>query len=1119
MDPFVVAIITGLIAVAYAVIDVRRRAARKNPLAATSRAPKGRILPAPLTPEKLSSALYAHAETIENFVEKSSHPRELLGNDAFKAAAVLLDATEVTPAQLRQYATGASWPLTCVALYVLAMRANPELPAQTVIAQMPQMRPWTIYFALRYLCFADERPPVGAPLVIVQSWWRDNVIIPDAFREYFDLRQQNGDKVTFGDSLETLRRAKPEDIDILLYRIEHPSANTLRWQLRQWQETRIDRPFLSTVGRFWEKTTEDDLLVVPDAWRDRVVEASAAILSEQHRSVLANGEPRVGKTSFLKLVGQLLAREGWTVFEATGAELMAGQIYIGQLEERIRTIVAGLDARKKVVWYVPDLLQLAESGTHRGQSASILDQIFAAVNAGSLAILSEASPSGVVRLFQMRPSMRGAMEVFRFQPMSETETSALVRDVAQRIERAGSLTVAQEAIDSVLHLSHQYLGSTQLPGMTVDLLKRSATHAVSAGRKIVTADDARETLSQLSGLPRSILDDNQRLDLKAVKAEFTARVIGQDEAVNAVIDRIAMLKAGLVDPGRPIGVFLFAGPTGTGKTELAKTLAAYLFGSPDRMARLDMSELQTADSTVKVMGGGGADSDSLAEKIRKQPFSVVLLDEFEKAHSNVWDLFLQVFDDGRLTDANGRPVDFRHTIIVLTTNLGATTHQASVIGFGRAKGAYAPDQIMQAVSRTFRPEFVNRLDKILVFRPLSREFMRQILEKELALVLERRGLRQRDWAVEWEDSAIAFLLDRGFSPDMGARPLRRAIDEHLLAPLAATMVEHRFPAGDQFLFVRSDGHAVQVEFIDPDAKDETKTVVLSDDDSEHSLARTILNPAGDAAESGWLQQGYAGLVRRLQSPEWTALKDSLLASANASDIWQRKDRTTIFSRLELMERISEAARTAGRLSTRFGSTRGKHGNGSRELAARLALQLHLVSLGIEDAMSEAPVDALLTVEPVLGGESNEGQSRAWCEQVAAMYRNWSKLRHMQLVEIASGDGMRPDILQITGFGAYRTLCGEAGLHVLETGEGGARQVARVRMAAGPKETQTLRDPYGALAALLSSAGDNAMIVRRYRTGASPLVRDAKKGWRSGKLDAVLAGNFDLIGMLRVSADV
>ncbi len=1086
------------------------RFAKNRTAAAASRGAAGEPTETP------AQALHRLAGAIDRFVEGSAHPRELLDQADFQAAVALLGRKDVSFDLLRQYTTGASWPLACASLHVLTERPERDTLCPAMLGQLKQMRPWTVYFALRYFNSLQGRPATGAPLVYAQYWWRDNVIIPDAFREYLERRTKLGDAITFGNALEIAERGDTTNIDWLLYRIDHPSAPVLRAELKRWSELHLDRNYLSTVGRFWTHGQDDDLLVIPDAWRDRLVDACSAILkSVPHRSVLVSGESRVGKTSFLRLVSQLLRDESWTVFESSAAELMAGQIYFGQLEERIRKLVDELSATKKVVWYMPDLLQFAESGRHQGQSASILDQVNQAVNSGKLVLLSEASAAGVVRLFQMRPSLKGAMELLRFEPMNETETATLVREVAGKIADAAEIIVDAKAIDAVLHLSHQYLGSTQLPGITLDLLKRSANHAMSAGEKSLGAEHVFETLSQLSGLPRSILDDNQRLSLEAVREHFAKRVMGQDEAVDAVVDRIAMLKAGLVDPKRPIGVFLFAGPTGTGKTELAKTLAAYLFGSPDRMARLDMSELQTAESTTKILGTGTAETDSLAEKVRKQPFSVVLLDEFEKAHTNAWDLFLQVFDDGRLTDAMGRTVDFRHTMIVLTTNLGATAHAAAAIGFARRQGSYSEEQILQAIGRTFRPEFVNRLDKILVFRPLSRDFMRQILEKELAGVLERRGLRQRDWAVEYEDSAITFLLDKGFTADMGARPLRRAIDEYLLAPLAATMVEHRYPAGDQFLFVRSDGDALQVEFVDPDADAVAPDAGLPVEEDDVPMARAILGATGTEHQLNALAGVRAAIDAKLASATWCDLRDSLSATIGEPDIWQRKDRAKIFSQYELMDRVLEARRTAERLRARLDDSRGKNRRVSRELVTRLALQLHLVSQGIEDAFANAPVDALLRVEPVAvaGGDERSDAVERWCLRLTSMYRAWAERRHMRTREASSTARNQPTILDVTGFGAFRTLSEEAGLHVWEEAEG-LRMVARVRVCAGPTEDTPAARTYQNLADLLAHAGDGAVIVRRYRSEPHALVRDARKGWRSGRLAAVLSGDFDLIGTLR-----
>jgi ATP-dependent Clp protease ATP-binding subunit ClpC len=548
---------------------------------------------------------------------------------------------------------------------------------------------------------------------------------------------------------------------------------------------------------------------------------------------------------------------------------------------------------------------------------SILDQILPAVAASDLIIIGEVSRTAATRLFQSRPSLRSLIEVLTLQPMDEEETLALAGEVGKRIVKHLGLVVSPQAVEATMELAQHYLGDGQLPGAALELLKRAARRSVQAGDKALTVDSVLDALSQLSGLPRIILDTSQKVELQEVREFFASRVIGQDEAVKSVVDRIAMLKAGLTDPGRPIGVFLFAGPTGTGKTELAKTLAEFLFGSPDRMTRLDMSEFQTQEATSKILGQRGeSEADSLIDRIRKQPFSVVLLDEFEKAHPNCWDLFLQIFDDGRLSDANGREADFRHCFIILTSNLGATAHRSAGLGFRPSADAYGGEQVLRAIALTFRPEFVNRLDKTIVFRPLSRDLMRGILHKELARVLERRGLRERSWAVEWESSAIEFLLDRGFSPEMGARPLKRAIDQLLLAPLAATLVDHRFPEGDQFLFVRSNGKQIEVEFVDPDAEPAPSAAPEAEADSHLSLASIVLRQTGSATERASLGAFWREMSDEMAAPTWIAVGQELRLALSDPAIWasrSRAHRRTFVPALQNSGRVQRAriARVGG----------------------------------------------------------------------------------------------------------------------------------------------------------------------------------------------------------------
>ncbi len=1047
--------------------------------------------------------------------EEVGHPRELLDMPSFQAVLTAFRRPDATAALIAQHAMGANWAVACAAFLALAERPERQAYLDAVLRFLPNARPYALMYLLRYLTALAERPPVGAVILPAPPWWQSNAVIPAFIQEYFARSAELGDRASFGELLQS--RASIDNVAVfgLLQKIQHPFSGALLAALRSWQDTRIDREFLSTVGTLWEPGDQDPLLVLPEPWQTAFRGAQAAIGQSRPRSVLVCGDPWVGKSAFVRLLGQQLQQDGWLVFEASANELMADQMYIGQLEGRIRKVVEALHARRRIVWYVRDLGQIADSGTHKGQSASILDQILPAVAGGTLILIGETSQAAATRLLQARPSLRSLMEVLPLQPMDEAETLALAMRVAQQLTEQGGLSVPEPTVEATMDLAQHYLGSGFLPGVVLELLKRSADRSLAAGETVLTAESVVATLSQISGLPAVILNSNQKADLAEIRTFFTRRVMGQDEAVGAMVDRIAMLKAGLTDPGRPIGVFLFAGPTGTGKTELAKTLAEFLFGSPDRMIRLDMSEFQAVEATAKILGQrGDGGVDSLIDRIRKQPFSVILLDEFEKANPNCWDLFLQIFDDGRLSDANGRVADFRHSIIILTSNLGATAHRGSGLGFRPDLDAFTEEQVMRTIAQTFRPEFVNRLDKVIVFQPLARDLMRGILHKELARIEERRGLRERAWAVEWESSAIEFLLDRGFSPEMGARPLKRAIDQLLLAPLAATLVEHRFPKGDQFLFVRSNGQAIEVEFVDPDAEPAGATPEEPEAEGVLSLPAIILSQSGSAAERASLAAAWTAIEATLASEEWRARLDRHRLALADPAIWSRDDRHRVFSTLELADRIAEGARTAERLFQRYSPASEPTARASRELAGRLALQLHNLEQGIADLAAEAPIDVLLRVGPAL--DVGDGDAAPWCRRLTDMYRGWAAKRRMQIKEIPADDGKPMPILLVTGFGAFRTLKPEAGLHVLEEDapDGARRIVARVTIVGGPDQGLPEHGERAAASRLVASAPATTTIIRRYRAEPAPLVRDIAGGWRSGRLDAVLDGDFDLIGAVK-----
>ena len=1074
-------------------------------------------------PPLLATRLYELNKVFDPFGSNAAHPSALRVQPQFVEAVELLAAPAVSLAVVLQYVEGNSWSLASAALAALARRRDRSEGVDRVVVQCQYFSPWTMYFALDVIFEAEPRLAVGAPLLCAKDWWIDSRWMPNIFRDYFARCAERGDAATFGPALRTTPNVSPhETLRRFLRLITHPFAATLSQELDSPSAPSATptqtATVLNSVGRFWTDQAGLDVLIEPDGWQKSLTLAESALNQRPPRSLLVAGETLVGKSAFLRLLARRLLGDDWTVFEASGADLQADQVYIGQLEGRIRQVVDELTRGYKMIWYIPDIVQVAMSGRHQGQSATMLDQIVPAVAAGRLVVWGEATPKGIARLMQIKPSLRGLFETITIEPLPANETLILAQDVIAGLGESSNIRFLADSAKVALDTAAQYLGGSGLPGSALLMLKLSAIRAKD-GDEAIGPQQILETLSQLSGLPVSILDTREQLDLKSVRDFFAARVIGQDEAVEAMVGRIAMLKAGLNDPNKPIGVFLLAGPTGTGKTELAKAITEFLFGSVERMIRLDMSEFQTHESIGKILSAS-ADADSLINRVRKQPFSVLLLDEFEKSHPMIWDLFLQAFDEGRLTDAVGQVADLRHCLIILTSNLGATAHRSLGLGFAPQADEFSKEQVMRAIAQTYRPEFQNRLDKVIVFRPLTRELMRGILKKELAALLHRRGLKDRTWAIEWESSAHEFLLEKGFSPEMGARPLKRAIDQYVVAPLAAIIVEKRFPEGDQFLFVRSDGEGIQVEFVDPDADADTDRALAdgailaaAEPIAPSALASAILAPLGTPDEFQMLQAEYEAMEHRLDSTEWSDLKDRLIADMASSNFWNRKDRFATLARFALMDRVKSAAETANALRGRAARYSRPPRRYSAELSGRFALQLHLIREGIKDALENAPIELALTIDPAFDGPGERQATLAWCRNLTAMYRAWAEKRRMQISEgpgAANGKGPDTPILLVSGFGAHRVLASEAGLHVFEPSEGASGRVAaRVRVAVVPLGDFRAAKARHAIFTALDEAERPNTVVRRYRE-QPPLVRDASGKWRTGRLDLVLGGAFDLL---------
>ena len=958
---------------------------------------------------------------------------------------------------------------------------------------------------VEYLLRAIERhakpPLIARALARADDDWAEGWLL-QVVTGFVERRVQIGEKPTASDFEQAIRPSDAQLVDDVVARLEGALPAETVGEYEQWRRVRTQGEYFGALGRIWDAPPRVPALTTVGGRAAVVAALRGTLQNADVRSVLLVGEHGVGKSAVIYESLRPLLDEGSLIFEAGAADVMAGQEFVGQLEARVHEIVEHAAAGRRVVWVLPSFENTLWAGQHARSPRGLLDALLPCVAAGQLAIVGELEPKAYELLVQQRPRIASVFETLRLEALSRAEAIEVAKDWR---DRTGA-DIDDATIDDTQDLAQHYLAGIAAPAGLLRLLKATVAGATRDGRAQIRGEHVIETLSEATGLPLHVVDPEAPLDLDEVRSFFSTHVLGQPDAVDCLVDRIALVKANLTDPSRPLGVFFFVGPTGTGKTEIAKTLAEFLFGSADRLVRLDMSEFQTERSFERLLADSSSDPEAstLISSVRAKPFSVVLLDEFEKAHRNIWSLFLQLFDDGRLTDRQGRTADFRQCVVILTSNFGAAVESGRPFGFtGDGAPRFRPAAVEQALGRLFSPEFLNRIDRIVVFRPFEREQMRALLERELSQVLERRGFRSRPWAVEWDEAALEFLAEKGFSAELGARPLKRAVERYLLAPLASAIVSRSFPEGEQFLFITAREDRIQVTFVDPDA-DEGEPPAPPPSSSLR-LERLVLGPGGGPEERAFLQAETERLKVIIEGDGWLGRKELDLDSMRSEAFWESPERFAVLARIEYVDRVQAAFRTAEKLAARL-SRLSRNGHGpARDLVELLAERLYLLDRACAEADAADPSDAYLEIRTA-GFDRLEEE---FATQLRDMYEAWARRRGMRVQPLWS-DGSH--LFAVSGIGAYRILSPEHGLHVFESpqGEGSFERVA-VHVTVAPRvpaapETDAKDQARQALAERVVS---NA-IVRRYRAKPSPLVRDSVRDWRTGRLDRVLDGEFDVM---------
>ncbi len=1079
----------------------------------------------------IEQQLYRMSEELGGYFQATAHPEDLLRHPSFLRGVSLLSSR---PAELMRYAQGDNAILACMALEALSRRSDAAEVLELLTNSLNAfLSTWARYFALKVIRLAapQEQRVVGNVLVSLDNSWITNPSFKFLWRFIHD-RVEAGEQLSFGDRLAGIPSEQSKWLLTLLDNLGADLVSPLIRELQERQRSSFDSNFLNSIGRLWGPVSAATGVFSHADLLEKLEAVRSLACSDPPRSVLLVGEHGVGKTSLVRMLAARLQADNWHLFEAGHADLQAGQIFVGQLEERLTNLIRQLSSPRSLVWYIPDFHLLSWTGRGYQQPVSVMDTLLPRVEARELRIIGETTPKAYEKLAKSNPRCLTAFEVFRIDPVDSSTALRLGECWAQANPLGdGGKAISSETLNEAWLLAEQYLGDKAAPGNLLELLRTTHGRLVSrdkAAQREISVDDLIVTLTHLTGLPDALIGSRSALDIAALRALFDRRVLGQPEAVDCLVERVAMIKAGVNDPKRPLGVFLFAGPTGTGKTEIAKALTEFLFGSATRMIRLDMSEFQFPNSVSRLVGdpndmNGGA----LADRIREQPFSVVLLDEFEKSHPNIWDLFLQVFDDGRLTDARGDTADCRHAIFIMTSNLGSAIPTGLRVGFTRQALEFNDAQVRQSIDKTFNKEFLNRLDRIVVFRPLSRETVRTILRNELDGVFARRGLRNRAWAVVWDDAAFEFLLERGFTVDLGARPLKRAVERYLLTPLAMTIVQHRFPEGDQFLFVKRQAEGLEVEFVDPDIPEGTPAsapaaseLVPEQGIAALGLTSIMLDPGGTQVEIACLAQHYESLRGIIEDESWKQNKQAALDLMSQPGFWSSPERFALMGELEFLDRIEAGFDSAGSLLAKLRQSSARRPESiPRHLTERLAQQLYLLGNACDSIQEKAPRDVFIQLQAARESGSPAHISYEFALRLASMYRAWAQKRHMNFRVLREAARREEDSYQllaaVSGFGAYRILMPEDGLHVFEIPaeeRDFIRAKAQVRIAPQPEEPadENLRSWVSqAENALAAAAKEATVVVRRYREQPSPLVRDAVRKWRTGRIDRVLAGDFDL----------
>ncbi|UMZ73001.1 AAA family ATPase [Natranaerofaba carboxydovora] len=567
---------------------------------------------------------------------------------------------------------------------------------------------------------------------------------------------------------------------------------------------------LETYGRDLTELAEKDELNPYIGNHQKIEQVSKILNRMEKNNACIIGEPGVGKTALVKGLAQKVAAddklsqlENKRIIQIQISELLAGTKYRGEFEERLEKLVKEIRQRDDVILFIDELHTIVGAGTASNQSMDASNILKPALNEG-LQCIGATTTEEYRKHIEKDKALKRRFDTVELDIPDKDECLEILKGLREKYENHHEIEISDEALKTAVELSSKYITDSNLPDKAIDIIDYASSSlrldSTKSQNKLLSKEDVAKTVSHKTGIPLEELTEEESEKLLNLEEILNKKVIGQDEAVKKVSDTIRRYYAKLNASNRPIGSFMFFGPTGVGKTELAKTLASVLFNNDKAFIRFDMSEYSDKDSVSSLIGTspgyiGYEEGGELINKVNQAPFSVVLFDEIEKAHHQVYDLLLQILDEGHLTGKNGKMVDFKNTIIIMTSNVGAGCfyEKKSDVGFVKQDENQASEKVrekvIQELEQKFRLELLNRIDDIVLFKPIYGESLKEIAELMLQEVKEKIEQEYPQFKLKVSKKAKEVLANKGFNRKYGVRPLKRIIQGDIVNKLSKMLLD------------------------------------------------------------------------------------------------------------------------------------------------------------------------------------------------------------------------------------------------------------------------------------------------------------------------------------------